>query len=62
MEAAEEENNDLEQEEIVDKNNIIESKELLFLRKDNVTYFMDTDGNPLDSGSQKLFERNAYLI
>ncbi|RLU23008.1 hypothetical protein DMN91_005286 [Ooceraea biroi] len=38
--------------------NVIESRELLFLRKDNVAYFVDTDGNPLDSGSQKLFERN----
>jgi len=28
------------------------------LRKDNVAYFVDTDGKPLDSGSQKLFERN----
>lgn len=40
------------------KNNIIDSRELLFLRKDNVAYFVDTQGNPLDSGSQKLFERN----
>ena len=40
------------------KNNIIESRELLFLRKDNLVYFVDTHGKPLDSGSQKLFERN----
>ena len=39
--------------------NIVDSRELLFLRKDNVAYFVDTKGNPLDSGSQKLFERNA---
>lgn len=44
---------------IIDFCNVIESKELLFLRKDNITYFVDTNGNPLDSGSQKLFERNA---
>lgn len=53
-------------EEIIDttentviNNNIVESRELLFLRKDNVAYFMNTNGNPLDSGSQKVFERNA---
>jgi len=40
------------------KNNILDSRELLFLRKDNVAYFVNTDGKPLDSGSQKLFERN----
>ena len=40
------------------KNNILDSPELLFLRKDNVAYFVDTNGRPLDSGSQKLFERN----
>jgi len=40
------------------KSNIIESRDLLFLRKDNVTYFVNIDGKPLDSGSQKLFERN----
>jgi len=40
------------------KNNIFDSRELLFLRKDNVAYFIDTDGKPLDSGSQKHFERN----
>ncbi|KAL0128587.1 hypothetical protein PUN28_003742 [Cardiocondyla obscurior] len=39
-------------------NNIIETRDLLFLRKDNITYFTDTEGNPFDSGSQKLFERN----
>ncbi|KMQ88977.1 enzymatic polyprotein endonuclease reverse [Lasius niger] len=41
------------------KNNIIDSRELLFLRKDNVAYFVNTQGKPLDSGSQKLFERNG---
>ena len=40
------------------KNNILDSRDLLFLRKDNVAYFVDTNGRPLDSGSQKLFERN----
>jgi len=30
----------------------------LFLRKDNIAYFVDVNGKPLDSGSQKLFERN----
>src|SRR5436190_152070 len=38
--------------------NIIDSRELLFLRKDHVAYFVDIHGNPLDAGSQKLFERN----
>jgi len=28
----------------------------LFLRKNNVVYFVDINGKPLDSGSQKLFE------
>ncbi|KAM0730323.1 Retrovirus-related Pol polyprotein from transposon 17.6 [Formica fusca] len=37
--------------------NVIDSRELLFLRKDNIVYFVDTQGKPLDSGSQKLFER-----
>ncbi|KAL6253461.1 hypothetical protein P5V15_015307 [Pogonomyrmex californicus] len=40
------------------KNNIIDLRELFFLRKDNLTYFVDTSGKPLDSDSQKLFERN----
>ncbi|KAG5314888.1 POL4 protein, partial [Pseudoatta argentina] len=40
------------------KNNILDSRDLLFLRKDNVAYFVDTNGRSLDSGSQKLFERN----
>ncbi|XP_029670024.1 ring-infected erythrocyte surface antigen-like [Formica exsecta] len=34
------------------KSNIIDSRKLLFLRKDNVAYFVDTQGKPLDSGSQ----------
>ena len=38
--------------------NIIDSRELLFLRKDHVAYFVDIHGNPLDAGSQKFFERN----
>ena len=38
--------------------NIIESRDLLFLRKDNLAYFVDINGKPLDTGSQKLFERN----
>jgi len=38
------------------KNNVIETRDLLFLRKDNIAYFIDT--KPLDSGLQKLFERN----
>ncbi|KAM0724679.1 Retrovirus-related Pol polyprotein from transposon 17.6 [Formica fusca] len=37
--------------------NVIDSRELLFLRKDNIVYFVDIQGRPLDSGSQKLFER-----
>ncbi|KAL6266190.1 hypothetical protein P5V15_003050 [Pogonomyrmex californicus] len=40
------------------KNNVVDFRELLFLRKDNVAYFVDVNGNPLDSGVQKLFERN----
>ncbi|KAL6264251.1 hypothetical protein P5V15_004340 [Pogonomyrmex californicus] len=40
------------------KNNVVDSRELLFFRKDNVAYFVDVDGNPLDSGAQKLLERN----
>ena len=40
------------------KSNIIDSRDLLFLRKDHVAYFVDIHGNPLDAGSQKLFERN----
>ena len=30
------------------ENNILDSRELLFLRKDNVAYFVDTNGRPLD--------------
>jgi len=45
-------------EDQIIKNNILNSRELLFLRKDNVAYFVNTNGKPLDSGSQKLFERN----
>lgn len=37
---------------------MIETRDLLFLRKDNLVYFIDINGNPLDSGLQKLFERN----
>jgi len=40
------------------KGNIIDSRELLFLRKNNIAYFVDINGKPLDSGSQKLFEQN----
>ena len=45
------------------KNNILDSREQLFLRKNiflrnNIAYFVDTNGRPLDLGSQKLFERN----
>ncbi|KAL6421531.1 hypothetical protein ACFW04_014290 [Cataglyphis niger] len=43
----------------ITKSNIIDSRELLFLRKDNVAYFVNTQRKPLDSGSQKLFERNG---
>jgi len=43
------------------KNSVIETRDLLFLRKDNVAYFVDTNEKPLDSGSQKLFERNDIL-
>ena len=31
----------------ITKDNIINSRDLLFLRKDNVVYFVDTDGRPL---------------
>jgi len=41
------------------KNNVIDSRDLLFLRKDNIAYFVDINGKPLASGSQKLFERNV---
>jgi len=40
------------------KSNIIDSHDLLFLRRDNIAYFVDVIGKPLDSGSQKLFKRN----
>jgi len=40
------------------KGNVIDIRDLLFLRKDNIAYFDDINGKPLDSGSQKLFERN----
>lgn len=40
------------------KNNIVDSRELLFLRKDNEAYFVNTNGKPLDSDSQK---RNEIL-
>ena len=40
------------------KNNTVDFWELLFLRKDNIAYFVDTNEKPLDYGSQKLFERN----
>jgi len=43
-------------EDQIIKNNVLDSRELLSLRKDNVTYFID--GKSLDFGSQKLFERN----
>ena len=33
------------------KNNILDFRDLLFLRKDNVAYFIDTNGRPLDSDS-----------
>jgi len=36
----------------------INNRDLLFLCRNNITYFVDTDGRPLDSGSRKLFERN----
>ncbi|KAL6268253.1 hypothetical protein P5V15_001368 [Pogonomyrmex californicus] len=40
------------------KNNVVDSHELLFLRKDNIAYFVDVDGNPLDFGARKLLECN----
>jgi len=40
------------------KNNVINSRDLLFLRKDNIAYFVDINGKSLDFGSQKLFGRN----
>ena len=36
----------------------MDSRDLLFLRKNNVAYFIDTNRKSLDFGSQKLFERN----
>jgi len=38
-------------EDQIIKSNILDSRELLFLRKDNVAYFVDTDGKLLDSDS-----------
>ncbi|XP_032690713.1 uncharacterized protein LOC116853662 [Odontomachus brunneus] len=38
-------------------NNLVESRDLHFLLKDNLLYFTDILGNPLDSGARKLFER-----
>lgn len=43
------------------KNNIIKSCDLVFLRKDNTAYFVDTNGKSLHSCSQKLFEQNKHL-
>jgi len=40
------------------KSNVIDSRDLSFLRKDNIAYFVDVSGKPFDSGSQKLLERN----
>jgi len=40
------------------KSNVINFCNLLFLRKDNIAYFVDINEKPLDTGSQKLFERN----
>jgi len=34
-------------EDQIIKNNILDSRGLLFLRKDNTAYFVDTDGKPL---------------
>lgn len=39
------------------KTNIIESRDLHYLRKDNLLYFTDTLGNPVDIGARKLYER-----
>ena len=38
--------------------NIIESKELLQFRKDNIAYFIASDENPCDKGSRVLIEAN----
>ena len=38
--------------------NIIESKELLQFRKDNIAYFIASDGSPCDKGSRVLIEAN----
>ncbi|KYN30361.1 hypothetical protein ALC56_15337, partial [Trachymyrmex septentrionalis] len=40
------------------KNNILDSRKLLFFRKNNVAYFVDINERLLNSRSQKLFERN----
>ena len=39
------------------KSNVIDSYNLIFLRKNKVAYF-DINGKPLHSGLQKLFEQN----
>lgn len=47
------EESDIEEEQTQDKN-IVKSKELFEYRKDNLIYFVDTDGNPLDEGAKRL--------
>ena len=37
--------------------NIIESKELLQFRKNNIAYFIASDGSPCDKGSRVLIEK-----
>ncbi|XP_025161592.1 uncharacterized protein LOC112590101, partial [Harpegnathos saltator] len=39
------------------ESNLIDSRDLHFLRKDNLLYFTDISGNPVDDGGNKLFER-----
>ena len=42
--------------------NIIESKELLQFRKDNIAYFIASDGSPCNKGSRVLIEAHKIPV
>ena len=43
-------------------NDIIETKELVHFRTDNIVYFVASDGNPCDVSSQALIEANKIPV
>ena len=44
------------------KSDIIDTGELIQFRTDNIVYFVASDGNPCDEGSQDLIEANKIPI